>query len=151
MNDIQTLLKPNESGYITNWLVCGAKEESYSTEYFNPNQLEFEKKLREVIADENLKGVPTNIRLGETGLDDFRWEYYQAGNNWFVDFSKFYFLLTKVELYASTVICVPCARKVAMRLWTFAAVEVWVNGKKQAEVKEPVYKPIKYIDMEMEL
>lgn len=89
--------------------------------------------------------------MGEKGLGDLAWNYYQTGNNWFVDFSDFYFLLTKVELYASTVLCVPYTRKVKMRLWTFAAVELWLNGTKQAQIKEPVYKPINYIDMELEL
>lgn len=151
MNSFQTFLKPNESGYVTNWLVCGAKEQDYKTEYFDPNQLAFEKHLREIIADDDLEEIPADIKLGEKGLDDLTWKYYQAGNNWFVDFSNFYFLLTKVELYASTVLCVPNTRKVNVRLWTFAAVELWLNGTKQAKIKEPVYKPINYVDMELEL
>lgn len=144
-------LRPNTSGYIHNWLISGPEENPYKTDYFNPNQLEFEKKVREIIADDNLQSVPQNIKLGADGLGTCKWKYYPAGNNWFVDVSKFYFLLTKVEMYASTVICTPTPRKIKARLWTFESVCLWLNGKKTVTVKEPVYKPIKYIDFTLDL
>lgn len=148
MNFSQKLV-PDKSGFIKDWLVCGPKEELYKTDYFNPNQLEFEKKIREIIADKSLK-MPPEAALDAECLGT-KWEYYIAGNNYFVDFSKFYFLLTKVEMYAATVVCSPVKRKLDARLWTFEAVEVWVNKKLCASIDEPVYKPIKYIDLTLDL
>lgn len=153
-------LKPNKAGFIVNWLLCGPKEEPYHTEHFNPNQLTFEKEIREIIADDSLTEVPEEINLGVpamSGADKkqetlhYAWEYYPAFSNWFVDKSKFYFLLTKIEMYAATGLYVDTARTVRARLWTFAAVTVWVNGKEAASVKTPVYKPIQYLDFDLEL
>ncbi len=144
-------LKPNSNGYICHWLISGADETLYKTDYYDPNQLAFEKHLREIIADDNLKEVPTKIKIGERGLHSHEWRYYQANNNWFVDVSRFYTLLTKVELYASTLICAPSARKIKVRIWTYEAIELWLNGKRCVVIKEPVYKPIKYADVELQL
>ena len=160
MSKTEKVLKPNEAGLVGNWLIGGAKEELYHTEHFNPNQLAFEKEIREIIADDTMTEAPQEIRLGAPALEaadggqeaaSFTWEYYPAFNNWFVDKSKFYFLLTKVEMLAATGLFTETARTVKARLWTFAAVTVWVNGKKTASLKTPVYKPIQYLDFDLEL
>ena len=143
--------KPNDSGFICSWLTSGPYEQPYQTDYANPNQLEFEKKIREVIADGSMRAAPEAIRLGRGGLPGHPWAYYQSGHNWFVDFSTFYFLLTRVELYAATTLVSPERQTVRARLWTFAAAEVWCNGKLAGVVKEPVYKPIVHMDLDLEL
>lgn len=144
-------LRPNEAGFIHHWLISGCKDTPYATDYTNPDQLEFEIRLREQIADDSLAAVPQNIKLGEAGLEEHPWEYYPAFYNWFVDRYKFYFLLTKVELYASTVLCVCAQKKVEARLWTYAAAELWVNGQKTAAITKAVYKPMNYADVTLEL
>ena len=144
------ILRPNEAGFVKHWLISGCKEESYSTDYANPNQLEFEIKVREQIADDRLKEVP-EIHYGEMGLEGCPWRYYPAFNNWFVDQYKFYLLLNRVEMYASTILCVPKARKLNVRLWTYAAAELWLNGEKQIAITKAVYKPMNYVDASLEL
>lgn len=144
-------LRPNEAGFICHWLISGCKETPCSTDYSNPDQLEFEVRVREQIADDFLTSVPQNIRLGAEGLSGNPWQYYPAFHNWFVDRSKFYFLLTKVELYASAVLCVSTARKIQARLWTYAAAELWVNGQKAAAVTKAVYKPMSFMDVALDL
>lgn len=144
------ILRPNEAGFVHHWLISGCKEEPFSTDYKNPNQLEFEIKVRERIADDTLKTVP-DIRYGEPGLDGCPWRYYPAFNNWFVDQNKFYLLLNRVELYASTILCVPKARKLNIRIWTYTAAELWLNGQKQIAITKAVYKPMNYVDASLEL
>lgn len=144
------ILRPNEAGFIQHWLISGCKEEPYTTDYVNPNQLEFEIKVREKIADDSLKAVP-NIRYGEPGLAGCPWRYYPMFNNWFVDQYKFHHLLSRVELYASTILCVPQARKLNVRVWTYAAAELWLNGCKQIAITKAIYKPMNYVDASLSL
>ena len=142
MENRELVLTPNRAGFLVNWMISGPVETSYHTEHFNPNQLAFEKEIRERIADE----VPDTMDASA-----FSWEYDPSFGNWFVDRSKFYFLLTKVELFGTTILCLPAAGKMKARLWTYGAATVWVNGKVAASVTEPVYKPIRYVDFELDL
>ena len=60
---------PNSSGYICHWLVTEPKEELYYPDFFLSNQLQFEKKLREQIADDALQAPPSEIVLGQPAFE----------------------------------------------------------------------------------
>lgn len=144
-------LLPNSNGYVCNWLISGTYVTTPEVNFSDPNQLKFEKDLRAVIADENLKTPPNNIELGKEGLPGLSWKYYRAGNNWFIDTSTFYFLLKKVELYAYTELNCEKDMLVNTKLRTFAAVDLWLNNEHTAKIKTPVYKPINNLDMVLDL
>ncbi len=144
-------LTPNECGYVCNWLVTQPKEELYYPDFFLSNQLQFEKKLREIIADDELKAPPAEIRLGQPAFEDYKWQYYNGGNNWFLDLSKFYYSLTKVDYWAANVLVAEADCTVPARVWTYEAVDLWVNGEKLVSIKEPVYKPICWKDVDLPL
>lgn len=146
-----TKLKPNVSGYICNWLISGNFLSTPEINFSDRNQLKFEKQLRSVIADDSLEAPPAGIELGGEGLAGMPWKYYSAGNNWFIDTSLFYSLLTKVELYAYTELICERDMKVAAKLRTFAAVDLWLNDRHVAKVKTPVYKPIHNEDVQLPL
>lgn len=145
------MLKPNISGYVCNWLVSGPKLTTPQVDFFDQNQLAFEKRLRGVIADDSLKTPPREIAVGRPGLDGQPWSYYVAGNNWFVDFGVFYHLLTKVELYAYTELTVAEPRTVQARVRTFTAMDLWLNDEHIANIAAPVYKPIRNKDVTLHL
>ncbi len=142
---------PNSSGYICHWLVTEPKEELYYPDFFLSNQLQFEKKLREQIADDALQAPPSEIVLGQPAFEGYKWQYYNAGNNWFLDLSKFYHSLTKVEYWAATRLVADVPRSVSARVWTYEAVDLRLNGEKIVSIKEPVYKPIRWADVTLAL
>ena len=142
---------PNECGYICEWLVTQPKEELYYPDFFLSNQLQFEKQLRGMIADDALQAPPAEIRLGQPAFEHYAWQYYNGGNNWFLDLSKFYHSLTKVEYWAATRLLAGEAGTVSARVWTYEAVDLWLNGEKLVSIKEPVYKPICWQDVELPL
>ena len=145
------VLLPNESGYITNWLTSGPKLTKPEVDFFDQNQLAFEKRLRGVIKDHDMTAPPEDIALGKPGLNGCPWKYYYAGSNWFIDIAIFYRLLTKVELYGYTEIYSETERVVPAHIGTFTASDLWVNGELVNSIDAPVYKPIHNEDFDIRL
>lgn len=143
--------KPNRSGYICHWLISGNYLTTPEVSFTDPNQLKFEKDLRAVIFDRSLTAPPGGVQMGGEGLPGMPWRYYQAGNNWFIDTSTFYYSLTRVELYACTELISDTGRKVRAKIRTFAAVDLWLNGALVSSAMPPVYKPIRNQDIVLNL
>jgi hypothetical protein len=132
----------NEYGYITNYLVSGRKETPYSSKVSGKDQLACEKIMRKEAVDHDLKMPEGEIRLGALSSLGMPWEYYYTYGNWFVDQSAFYPLLKKIELHAAVILNVPEDMKAETWLWSYGAVDVWVNGIPSGGIETPVYKPI---------
>lgn len=132
----------NQYGYIENYLVSGVTVREFSSHIRDGNQLRYEKKVREIIADHR-----QDIEMGEVKwLGNSRlgcpWEYYYSYGNWFVDRSDFYPLVRKIEMDAVTVLEAPEQMDICLNLWSYAAADVWVNGVYTGCMEQPVYKPI---------
>lgn len=132
----------NEYGYITDYLVSGRKETSFSSQVSHKDQLACEMMMRKETADHDLKMPEGEIRFGGLSQLGLPWEYAYTYGNWFVDQSAFYPLLTKIELHAATVLTAPEDMQVTAWLWSYGAVDVWVNGEHSGSIGTPVYKPI---------
>lgn len=141
----------NEEGFITNFLVSGPKETLVEDDTKDNNQLRYETYLRSVIVDAKESISQDGIKIGGMSELDMPWEYYYSHGNWFVDKSNFYPLLRKIEMFAATNLISNCTQKVSAIIWTYGAVEVWVNNVLQGEAKTPVYKPIVKKEMELTL
>lgn len=132
----------NEYGFITNYLVSGCKETPFSSEVTDKNQLRCEKLMRDEVADHEEAMPQGTIAVGLESALGTPWKYHYTHGSWFVDSSTFYPLLTKVEFDAATVLEASQDMEVTAWLWSFAAIDVWVNGKLAGGIKTPVYKPI---------
>lgn len=141
----------NEEGFVTNFLVSGPKETLVESNVNDKNQLRYEASLRSVIADTKEKVTYDKIQIGSMSDIERPWEYYYSHGNWFVDKSTFYPLMRKIEMLSSTNLISECKQKVKAVIWTYGAVEIWVNGIKQGETLKPVYKPIVKKDIELSL
>lgn len=147
--------KPNKQGFIENWLVSGP----VCTPYAAPDsiavpggdQLAYEKALRGAFYRNTATPPVANCHLGENSQLGEPWRYYYRNHSWFVDCSSFYGLLTRIEMDAATVITSETAQEVSAILWTYAAVELWLNGEKILDAEPPVYKPIKKIELTLPL
>jgi hypothetical protein len=132
----------NQQGFVTAYLVTEKRETDFSSERTDSNQLRFEKYLRSVVAEHSICQPQEDIQLGGQSPLRTPWMYYYSFGNWFVDRSAFYPLLKKVELQAATVLNVKEEMETKCLLWSFAAIDLWVNGNYAGNIDKPVYKPI---------
>ena len=136
------MLKVNRSGFITNYLISGPREEDYYNSETDDNQLRYEQHLRTIVADWKEEAPSGDVLLGEDSSLGMPWRYYYQHGNWFVDESTFYSTLKKVELLAVTQIETETEREIPITVWSYAAVQVWCNGEAVCRIDAPVYKPI---------
>ncbi|HWT75852.1 MAG TPA: hypothetical protein VN258_14200 [Mobilitalea sp.] len=135
-------MKLNKEGFITHYLISGPKEIPYTAPITDINQLRYEKKLRSIIAEHPAECPTEEIKLEADSELKLPWEYYFSYGNWFVDKSSFYSNLTKVELVAAVNLNVSEDMVVEACLWSYAAIDLWINKVKAVVLEEPVYKPI---------
>ncbi len=138
----ETKFSLDRNGYITKYLVSGRHDTEFSDDTRDDNQLRYEKYLRSLVAKHEDLDVHAPITLGRTSQIGEPWRYYYADGNIFVDDSEFYLDLKKVEMLAATRLVAKEDMEVAVRLWSYDAVDVWLNGVKAVSIEKPVYKPI---------
>lgn len=132
----------NEYGFITNYLVSDCKETPFSSNATADNQLGCEKLMRGEVADHESTMPQGTIVIGALSPLGSPWKYHYTYGSWFVDSSTFYPLLTKVEFDAATILVADEDMEVTAWLWSYAAIDVWVNGVLAGGIETPVYKPI---------
>ena len=132
----------NEYGFITNYLVSGKKETPYSSNVSGEDQLACEKAMRLEVVDHNEAMPEGTICIGKPSTLGIPWEYYYSYGNWFVDQSEFYPLLKKIELHGATVLNAKEDMETEVWLWSYGAVDLWVNGAYSGGIEKPAYKPI---------
>jgi len=138
------------NGFVANYLVAGPVTEPFEAPFTLKDQLEFESRMREIYYSEPAYGYAAP-KLMEKSVIGEDWRYYTDNRNIYVDFSKFYFTLTRVTFLASTELVCDCARTVRARVWSYAAFDMWCRGVRVATEKVPVYQPIRYTDVTLEL
>ena len=136
-------MRLNKQGFITDYLISGPIETDIINSHQEEDQLKYEKHLRKDIVETATHKPNQQIQIGEVSALGKPWHYYYDYGNWFVDQSKFYSLLKKVEFYAVTHLVAGEAGVIEANLWTYGACEIWVNGTLVCSAKTPVYKPIK--------
>ncbi|MGN6710236.1 hypothetical protein [Anaerocolumna jejuensis] len=144
-------MKLNRQGFITHYLISGPKEVPFIDHTSDGNQLKYEKYLRSIVTDFKKECLKEEVWMDTDSELSLPWEYYYSYGNWFVDKSSFYSSLTKIDLVAAVHLATEEEITVAAYLWSYAAVQVWLNDSLAAELKEPVYKPVKRVDMKMKL
>ena len=132
-----------ERCFIRDYLVCGPYLTDPETQIRHPNQLEFERLVREEIALDREFTPPTDIYAGKPGVGGEIWHHAELGNDNSIDLSVFYHLLKKVEVWAYTRLYSEKAMEVSADVWTYATATVFVNGGCALEGTPARYKPIK--------
>lgn len=139
-----------KEGYVVNYLTTEAVTEPFVAPHTNKNQLKFEAEMREVLPQKVID-APKSGTLGEESQLGAVWKYYAQNRNTYIDFSKFYFTLTRVNLLAQTQLVSDTPRLVRARIWSYATIDLWLNGTHCANISNPVYKPINHIDITLGL
>lgn len=142
-----------QSGFLTHYLISGPRFTPFvGHAKTDKNQIRYEQYLRSVVADRNQPapvGADT-IALGENSPLGHPWEYLYPCSG-FVNVSQFSFTPEKVELLAATVLRTEEELVLDARLWTYAAIDIWLNNEKIVSVEEPVYKPMRKAGMKLPL
>lgn len=140
----------SKEGYIVNYLTTGAVTEPFVAPHTNKNQLKFEAEMRDILPQKVID-APAPGTLGEKSQLGAEWKFYAQNRNTYIDFSKFYFTLTRVNLLAQTQLVSDSAKQVRARIWSYATIDLWLNGAHTANISNPVYKPISHTDVTLAL
>lgn len=133
------------------YLVSGLKEEDFIDQTVDDNQLRYEKYLRSIITEKQDRMPDGEVKLGENSGLGFPWRYYYNYENWFVDLSTFYSVLTKVALDACTQLYAEQDMEVKAVVWSYSSVDVWCGGGHVCSMVPPVYKPIRRQEVTLKL
>lgn len=140
----------SKEGYVLNYLTTDAVTYDFKAPYTDKDQLKFESEMRKLYCKPCTE-KPTSGKLGEISSLGTAWKFYAANRNTYIDFSAFYFTLQDVKIHAITQLVSEKAQKIKTRIWSYARVNIWLNNILTACIDEPVYKPISYVDFEMDL
>ncbi len=150
MNTSKLTFPLSREGYVLNYLTTEAVTEPFVAPHTDKNQLKFEADMRTILA-EPVGDVPAGGSLGDESSLGAPWKFYSKNRNPYIDFSVFYFTLTRVNIHAQTQLISDCAKKVRARIWSYCTVDMWLNGIHCANIKDPIYKPINHADVTLDL
>ena len=144
------MLHLDREGYVTAYLVTEPSLSPFEAPYTLTDQLAFEREMRGLFYREP-EGYPVTPRLGELAPNGKPWKFYAANRNPYVDFSVFYFTLQRATFLASTTLVVDTDCEVRVRIWSYAAFDLWQGDRHVACEKVPVYQPIRHTDLTLSL
>ncbi len=126
-------------GFVCQYMVSGPKISEFCSDVRGSDQFYVEKKLREAVTS------PKEW----VEFSDMPWRVAVSSNNGFVDFSDFYSVLKKVEMNVSVVLFCERDTETDLRMWSYMAAALFINGELKSEIGHPVYKPISYVDVKV--
>ncbi len=132
----------DREGFVTHYLVSGPLTEAYSSAERDPNQLRYEARLRERIPRHAPVADPCPADFSTPGRLGLPWRYVGGPDASFVNLSDFYSLMRRVTFDAVTGLVAEASGAVTAVVWSYAAVDVYVNGRLVGGIASPVYKPI---------
>ncbi len=144
----------SKEGFIQNWLTTGKNDVLFTAPDFNKefgDQIEYEQTLRTLMYNPTKTPPAEKAVFGNASALGNAWHYYYNHGNTFIDYSRFYSLLSKIETDVQCYITSETEQTVDAILWTYETAEVWLNGELVAENQVPVYKPIRQIKFKMPL
>ncbi len=142
---------PDREGFITHYMVSGPLVEPFESGGADPNQLRHEAHLRSLMATHAPVDASAPILAGKPGRLGLPWRFAGGRDGAFLNLSDFYSVLKRVRFDAATVLCVPEDREVTAVVWSYAAVDVYCNGRLAGGVPSPVYKPIRSVRLTLPL
>lgn len=141
----------NSNGFIMQYLISGLKEEAFIDHTADDNQLRHEKYLRSVITERQDQIPACAVTLGNNSGLGLPWRYYYNYENWFVDLSTFYSVLTRVSMDAYTQLYTEQDMEVKAVIWSYSSVDIWHGKEHVCSMVPPVYKPIRRQEITLKL
>ena len=140
----------NEQGFITSWVISGPLALPYSSTLRDPNPLHYEPALRRQIA----RHTPIDCAALDVHAPSslgLPWRLLCGEDCALINLSDFYATMQDVRFQAATVIRSDADRTAQAILWSYTAVDLYLNGQKVTQIDFPVYKPISRISFSLNL
>ena len=144
--------KPDRQGFAGCWMVSGPEETPFESGLRDTQQIRYEVRLRGQIArHEAVEEAAMPPALGSLSRLGLPWRVNDDPGCGFVDCSAFYSLMRRVRFDAAVCIVAPREMRVRAALWSYAAVDLYLNGERLGGIDTPVYKPISRREMSLPL
>ena len=132
----------DREGFITHYMVSGPKVSPFTSSERDTNQLRYETRLRSLVAAHAPVAGADRVSARENSRLGLPWRFSGGRDGAFINLSDFYAVMRRVEFDAAAALIVPRDMTVRAVLWSYAAVDVYVNGIPAGGIARPVYKPI---------
>jgi hypothetical protein len=151
MYNTESMWPLEKNQFIRHFYIQGPFIEDFQAQSRNSNQLQFEAEARSELAalpkNKLWEDLPTNYDEAASS----KWNIYFEYGNDFIEKSSFYSTLKRIQMHFFTRLYSSKKQRVKMRVWSYMAVEIYLNGEEVSEIPTPVYKPIQSQEFEMEL
>ena len=145
------LWSPDKQGFVCHWMVSGPALSEIEGDVGPGDQFKVEARLREaVVLRARLPFAPPMPGAVDSRLG-LPWRFAGGRDGAFVNLSDFYASLCRVRFDAATVLIAPRAMRLKAALWSYAAVDVWLNGARVGGIDAPCYKPMRRLALTLEL
>ncbi len=140
-----------EKNFIPIYAVSGPVQSQYEDSADDSNQLRYEKNLRHDIVSFPASYPIGDKRLGSLSRLGVPWKSNYSHGNIFLERNCTSVGLTRIELdaYAYLIAEEKCTARI--RVWSYMAVLMFLNGIECGRIETPVYKPMVFIDVDVEL
>ena len=127
--------KPDRQGYATCYMVSGPREEPFESTLRDTQQIRYEVRLRETIAlHAPAAEAACTPQLGKLSRLEMPWRVQDDPGSGFVDCSAFYSLMRRASFDAAVCVVAPEDMRVRAALWSYAAVDLYLNGEKLCQI-----------------
>ena len=142
-----------DSGFLTCFYYTGRHTTDFACDARDQNQLRLEKKMRAAAARHApfTPPAPDAVTLGGPSPLGEPWRFYYSHGNIYLDDSYFYNTLHQVEMHAVTGLRAAAPCTLHATLWSYDAVDLWVNGRRAGGIDLPCYKPIRQAELDLPL
>ena len=141
----------DRQGYVCHYMAAGPMTEPLGEAAPAIGQLRGEIWLRERIARHEPVDATAPIRAGENGRLGCPWRFVGGRDGAFVNLSAFYPRICRARFDAVADIVSPADMTVDAVVWSFAAVDVYLNGARLGGIERPAYKPISRAALKLRL
>ncbi|MBQ6036778.1 MAG: hypothetical protein IJL43_05640, partial [Lachnospiraceae bacterium] len=139
-------------GFIMQYMVAGPRLDRFFVRTTAETQLEMEAEIkRRFVPAKRDRTDDQQIRLGETCSFGSVWKPYVPVSNSFVDFPAPAEGIRKVSIQAASCVIAPREMTAHIRVWTYMASRIYLNGEEILFFDHSVYKPMMHQDAEIVL
>ena len=139
-------------GFIMQYMVAGPRTDKFFVRTTADTQLEIEAEIkRRFVPAKRDRTDSSQILLGNACSFGSIWKPYVPVSNSFVDFPAFADGIMKVSIQAASCIIAPHEMTAHIRVWTYMASRIYLNGEEILFFDHSVYKPMMHQDAEIVL
>ncbi len=137
--------------FIKHWLVTEVDIKPFIIEQNEKDQIKFEQYMRIVGIDKPTTEIPSQVKINDKYTNGKLWGYYISKGNYFVDLCSTSSTPQKIEAFAYTELVAEKNTKCSINVWTYPALNVWVNGNLVCEISSATYKPMQKREVSIDI